>query len=343
MKPERSEAEGARDWKTFSPGGGDNDTNWGGLPIQKHEVLGSPQISVQPTRWLAPLLVLMSSVTAISVGYMLHARVHAAQLSAENRLMSAALAQMRHEVDALTLKVNNPNPGPAAAVQSGLEPERGTELAAQPEHLPGRIIADGQAEALRLKRVHAQMQGGQKQLTGDRDSLENARAHQASDVNASYEVLTGSIARNHEELVGLQQRGERNYFEFDLAKSKDFERIGPLSLSLRKVNSGRQRYNIELLVGDNRISKKDLTIDEPLLLYPEDSRRPLELVVNRIAKDKIHGYVSAPRYSDSELESKGAPAEGPAQSVSSGSQLASKTGPEQSWGVKFRKLVSRLR
>ena len=55
-------------------------------------------------------------------------------------------------------------------------------------------------------------------------------------LNATRDELNGSIAKTHEELVALAKRGERTYFEFDLAKSKEFQRFGPLPLSLRKAD-----------------------------------------------------------------------------------------------------------
>src|SRR5207248_4805054 len=84
------------------------------------------------------------------------------------------------------------------------------------------------------------------------------------------------------------------------------QRAGPLALSLRKLDNKRARYNIEILLGDDRISKTDLRLYEPLVFYPEGSPRALEVVVNHIDRDSVHGYVSAPKYS--QLASVDAPA-----------------------------------
>jgi hypothetical protein len=37
------------------------------------------------------------------------------------------------------------------------------------------------------------------------------------------------------------------------------------------------------------------------MFYTPDSPQPVQLVINGIGKDHIHGYVSAPKYSQSEL------------------------------------------
>ena len=45
-----------------------------------------------------------------------------------------------------------------------------------------------------------------------------------------------------------------------------------------------------------------------MVFYPPDSTQALQLVVNQIGKDEVHGYVSEPKYKRSELAaSKGAP------------------------------------
>jgi len=40
--------------------------------------------------------------------------------------------------------------------------------------------------------------------------------------------LQGSIAKTHDEIVVLQRKGERNYYEFDIDKSKQFSHTGPV-------------------------------------------------------------------------------------------------------------------
>jgi hypothetical protein len=39
------------------------------------------------------------------------------------------------------------------------------------------------------------------------------------------------------------------------------------------------------------------------MFYTPDSPQPVEVVINDISKDHIHGYVSAPKYRQSELAS----------------------------------------
>ena len=115
--------------------------------------------------------------------------------------------------------------------------------------------------------------------------------------------LTGSIARTHDELVLLQKKGERSYYEFDIDKSKQFQHDGPVGVRLRKANTNHQYADLELLVDDRNLSQKHVNLYQPVMFYTPDSPQAVELVINRISKDHIHGYVSMPKYRQSELAS----------------------------------------
>ena len=77
-------------------------------------------------------------------------------------------------------------------------------------------------------------------------------------------VQSDLIARNGSELAELRLRGERDYREFDLRKSKQPERVGDIAISLRKTDVKRQRFTINLIADDRNIEKKDKTVNEPV-------------------------------------------------------------------------------
>ncbi|MFQ5695197.1 MAG: hypothetical protein ACE5HB_04335 [Terriglobia bacterium] len=109
-------------------------------------------------------------------------------------------------------------------------------------------------------------------------------------------LQSGLIARNQEELDELKQRGERDYYEFDIRKSKKYSRVGYVSLRLNKTDTKRQRYTMTVLDNDKRIEKKDKTLLEPVQFYQQGTRRHLlEVVVFEINKNHVVGYMSAPK------------------------------------------------
>ncbi|MBK5290319.1 MAG: hypothetical protein JJE04_01320 [Acidobacteriia bacterium] len=108
-------------------------------------------------------------------------------------------------------------------------------------------------------------------------------------------VQSGLIATNAQELTALKQTGERNYFEFNMAKAGGAQKIGGVTMRLKKADVKRNKYNLELVADDKRVEKKDKTINEPVQFYVAGSRQPLEIVVNEVRKDRIIGYLATPK------------------------------------------------
>jgi uncharacterized coiled-coil protein SlyX len=156
----------------------------------------------------------------------------------------------------------------------------------------------------RVKQLQSQVAEQQKQIDSSREDLTKTREDLESKVSSSHDELSGSIARTHDELVELQKRGERNYYEFKLDKTKDFQRVGPFSVSLRKVNFKRKSYDLAMIVDDNQLQKKSVNLYEPVWIRVGDHPQPAELVVNQISKNQIQGYISEPKYKQSALSEK---------------------------------------
>ena len=108
-------------------------------------------------------------------------------------------------------------------------------------------------------------------------------------------VQSGLIARNYDEVQELKKRGERDYFEFDLKKSKNYTRVGQISVRLNKTDAKRQKFTMTLLANDKVVEKKDKTLLEPVQFYLAGTRNLLELVVYQVEKDRVVGYLSVPK------------------------------------------------
>jgi len=108
-------------------------------------------------------------------------------------------------------------------------------------------------------------------------------------------VQSGLIATNARELAALKTLGERNYYEFDILKSKEMRKVGEVALKLKKADTKRNRYTIEIVADDKTVEKKDRTVNEPVQFYVARARVPLEIVVNEVRKNQIIGYLAAPK------------------------------------------------
>jgi chromosome segregation ATPase len=103
------------------------------------------------------------------------------------------------------------------------------------------------------------------------------------------------IATNGSELAALKALGERNYFEFNVHKSKEPQKIGDIALVLKKADQKHNRYTVDVLADDTRVEKKDRTINEPVQFLTSKAKQPYEIVVNKVNKDQISGYLATPK------------------------------------------------
>ena len=108
-------------------------------------------------------------------------------------------------------------------------------------------------------------------------------------------VQSDLVAHNRTELEDLKARGDRDYVEFDLLKRNRIQRVGNVQLELKRTDTKRQKYTVNLIVDDRTIEKKDKNVFEPVQFYQEGFRAPTEIVVNRIDRDRIVGYISVPK------------------------------------------------
>jgi len=270
--------------------------------------------TAQPTRALHPLIRSHGAVTGLGLAllvvlvYGIHERSVAASSSAKSAAAAMELKDTRAQVSALTAKLDElvksqqpempaaqaaPEDDPPVIVRS-IKPAPATASA---KHGRAVVTHSKQRTDPHWKKVQAQLDAQGKQIDEQGKQLESTRQEIAS----TRTDLEGSIARTHDDVVVLQKKGERNYFEFDLDKSKNFHPTGPVGISLRKANTKQGYADLKLMVDDQELSKKHLNLYEPVVFYPSEERQPVELVINSITKNHVHGYISSPKYKASEL------------------------------------------
>jgi hypothetical protein len=229
---------------------------------------------------------------AVVLIYGVHERGVAAHVSAQSVDTAAQLKAARAQIGVLTARLDSLAAGQSPAGQVVTAPSAN---ASRPVAVAVRPANRKQKPDPRWKRVQEQLDAQGKAIESTRQDLADTRSG-----------LQDSIARTHDDLVVLQKRGERNYFEFDLDKSKTFHAAGPVGISLRKADTKHQFADLKLLVDDRELSKKHLNLYEPVVFYPSEERQPVELVINSITKNHIRGYISAAKYRASEVAA-GAP------------------------------------
>jgi hypothetical protein len=116
-----------------------------------------------------------------------------------------------------------------------------------------------------------------------------------SDLNMARSELGTLIARNHDEIDLLRRKGERDYVEFTIAGKNQPQKVGNVTIELKGTNDKKNRANLVVTVEDKRYEDKNRATNQPLIFYTTDSHTPEEVVINRVSKNQISGYVSVPK------------------------------------------------
>jgi chromosome segregation ATPase len=145
-----------------------------------------------------------------------------------------------------------------------------------------------------LVSVKSDVGSAKSDITATKSDLEATKAKLES-LKGDLGVQSGLIATTREDLETLKHRGDRNYYEFTLVKSKSATPVSTVSLQLKKADQKKGRFTLNVLADDKTIEKKDRTMNEPLQFYTGRDKMLYELVVFEVSKDKVSGYLSTPK------------------------------------------------
>lgn len=156
----------------------------------------------------------------------------------------------------------------------------------------GAVQAD---TTTKFGQMSTQLSGTQTDLNATKADLEATKGAMQS-IKGDLGVQSGLVARNHDEVEELKRLGQRDIFEFTLNKSaKGPEHVGPIQVQLRKTDTKKFKYTLNVVADDKTIEKKDKTAGEPVQFYVRGARAPYEIVVFDVTKDQAKGYLSAPK------------------------------------------------
>ena len=135
-----------------------------------------------------------------------------------------------------------------------------------------------------LKNVDTKVGGVRTDLDSTREDLKMARSEMGT-----------LIARNHDEIDQLRRLGERDYIEFTIDGKNKPQKVGNLTVELKGVNEKRGQFSVAMTAEDRRLEKKNRFMNEPIFFYLSGTKIPEELVINKVGKDTVSGYVSVPK------------------------------------------------
>src|SRR5262245_20333513 len=182
-----------------------------------------------------------------------------------------------------------------AKAKSRAESIRKEQVAAD-QKLTSQLAQAQKENEEKLGAVSTDLGGAKKDIETTRNDLEATKG-KLERATGDMGVMSGLIARNHDDLEDLKRRGERNYYEFTIPKAKTAQRVGPVQIALNRVDTKKSKYTMTVYADDKAIEKKDRTSGEPVQFYVKGSSRmaPYEIVVFDVGKNQITGYLSTPK------------------------------------------------
>jgi chromosome segregation ATPase len=135
-----------------------------------------------------------------------------------------------------------------------------------------------------VKTVDTKVVGVKTDLDATREDLKMARSEMGT-----------LIARNHDEIDQLRRLGERDYIEFTIVGKNKPQKVGNVTVELKGVNEKRNQFSAALTIEDKQFEKKNRAMNEPIFFYTSGTHIPEEVVVNKVGKNTISGYVSIPK------------------------------------------------
>jgi hypothetical protein len=135
-----------------------------------------------------------------------------------------------------------------------------------------------------VKTVDTKVVGVKTDLDATREDLKMARSEMGT-----------LIARNHDEIDQLRRLGERDYIEFTIVGRNKPQKVGNVTVELKGINEKHSQFSAAVTIEDRRFDKKNRAMNEPIFFYLSGTHIPEEIVINKIGKNTISGYLSIPK------------------------------------------------
>jgi len=261
--------------------------------------------SMGTPRWIIVLFIVVIAGLAgvVYAGYTAQSRLEqaASKAAEQNKIVTAQLeqangriAELKAQLEAAAQKIGMTQ-DELARTKSRAEDIRKQQIASD-QKLTQQITSAQKESEEKIGAVATDVTGAKKDIEATRSDLEATKS-KLERATGDMGVMSGLIARNHDDLEELRRRGDRNYYEFTVQKSKAAQRVGPVQISLGRTDPKKSKYTMTVLVDDRPIEKKDKTAGEPVQFYVKGAARmaPYEIVVFDVGKSQISGYLATPK------------------------------------------------
>jgi len=263
------------------------------------------EMEMSAPRWVAPAVVVavLLAVVGAWFGWSASSQLHetrqamSTEMKQADQNLAREVAELRQQVAvsdkanaelqsdlgvvAKRLNVTQGQWKKAREEAARLQTENAKQLAAMDTAVKSELATKASAEE--VKAVSSEVSVVRTDLNSTIENLKMARGE-----------LGTLIARNSEEVSVLRRLGERDYLEFTI-EGKQPQKVGAITVQLRGTNTKKSQFTVAMTVDDLRVEKKNRQVNEPIYFYTRGGRQPLELVINKVDKNKVVGYLSIPK------------------------------------------------
>src|SRR5256886_1796053 len=256
--------------------------------------------------WTLPAMVVLGliAIGGLAVGWSASSKLDgtqqavAAQLKTAEQTMQQDMASLKDRL-AQDEKTNTDLQGDLKVVTGKLKITQGQLKKAREE---ASKLNDATTEKLTALDTSVHSELATKATSDDVKTVDTKVVGVKTDLDATREDLKMArsemgtlIARNHDEIDQLRRLGERDYVEFTIAGRNKPQKVGNVTVELKAVNEKKGQYSVNLTSEDRLLQKRNRAMNEPIFFYLHGTKIPQELVINKVGKDTVSGYVSIPK------------------------------------------------
>ncbi len=246
-------------------------------------------------------IALLAAIGGLIWCYVLGGRLTSAQAElADAKHQNTQLAADLRETNA-RLQVATDELGKSLGLTQKQMEARAQAIISQEQADNQRMASAQQQTAQQVSAVSNEVSNVKTDVGGVRTDLGKTQSDLATTISQLQSVrgdlssTNSVIARNHDELVLLEHKGDRTFYEFTLTRGQK-KPVGTISMELKKADTKKNIFTLEITSDDKLVTKRDKGINEPLQFYSGKDPALFEIVVNTInSKNQVTGYLSVPK------------------------------------------------
>jgi DNA anti-recombination protein RmuC len=269
--------------------------------MSETEEMENPPRTYSGALLAAIAVALLAAVGGLIWCFTLNTRLTTAQAElADAKQQNVSLAAEQRETDA-RLKVATDELGKSLGLTQK-QMEARAQAIVQQEDAENKKLETAQAQTeQQVSQVSSDVTTVKSDVGGVKTDLGKTQTDlattitQLASVRGDLSSTNSVIARNHDELVTLEHKGDRNYYEFTLLRGAKPQPVSTVSLQLKKTDGKKGKFTMNVTSDDKTIEKRDRNIAEPIQFYSGRDHLLFELVVWTVDKNKATGYLSTPK------------------------------------------------